>query len=320
MDIGITDELADIMVEQTSREGVAALVPRRSREAHKYSAGAVLVVAGSPSFAGAPRLAALGAARAGAGLITVATGRTTHPLVATSLVEATFIILDDDGLHGDLQPAQALERIRGVFSRYRCVLIGPGLGQEKGTQETVYALAHALRDLPEQQRPRLLVDADGLNALSERERWWELLPPRSILTPHAGELARLRKAGRQEQQTAVKEEERLEVARRLSAEWGHIVVLKGAHTIIAAPDGRVAINTTGGPNLASAGTGDVLGGIIAGLAAQGAGPFEAAVAGVYLHGAAGDELAQRRGDRGTLAGDLPEVLPEILRTVLSGTG
>ena len=112
----------------------------------------------------------------------------------------------------------------------------------------------------------------------------------------------------------------MEVARAAAGEWGQVVVLKGAHTVIAGPDGRVAINPTGGPDLATAGTGDVLGGRIAGLAAQGCAPFEAAIAGTYLHGAAGDILAARHGDRGTLAGDLPGILPETLQKILKGGG
>ncbi len=313
VEIGLKDRLAqDVAVTWPTPADVAAMIPPRGQEANKYSAGAVLVVAGSPRFTGAPRLAALGAARAGAGLVTVATGGATQQLLAVTLVEMTFLPLADDPATGALDVDKALETIRPTLGRYRCVLIGPGLGQEKGTQGTVYALLAALREMGQDQRPGVVVDADGLNALAAHVRWWELLPPWSILTPHAGEMGRLRAAAGQEGGSRPVEANRLEVARSAAQAWGQVVVLKGAHTLVAAPDGRVAINPTGGPNLATGGTGDVLGGVIAGLVAQGAPPFEAAVAGAYVHGRAGDLLARRLGARGTLAGDLPGVIPGII--------
>jgi NAD(P)H-hydrate epimerase len=315
VDIGLPDRLAgDVSVVRPRRKDVAALIPQRERQANKYSAGAVLVVAGSPPFPGAPRLAALGAARVGAGLVTVATGCSAHPLVVSTLLEMTFVLLPDDG--GALRAAPALAALHDRLSRYRCVVIGPGLGQDPGTQDTIYALLTWLKGMPDGERPHVLVDADGLNALAARERFWALLPPQTVLTPHAGEMGRLREAAGHAGGSRAVEADRLEVARASASQWQAIIVLKGAHTIVAAPDGRVSINTTGGPNLATAGSGDVLGGIIAGLAAQGAAPFEAALGGVYLHGSAGDRLARRWGDRGTLASDLLRVLPRTLRAVL----
>jgi NAD(P)H-hydrate epimerase len=158
------------------------------------------------------------------------------------------------------------------------------------------------------------VDADGLNSLARLDSWWKH-GGHLILTPHPGEMSRLTGLP-----VADIQSNRLEVCRRFAGTWGQVVILKGAGTIIASPDGRVSINPTGGPNLATAGAGDVLSGIIGGLLAQGLPPWEAAVSGVYWHGLAGDILRREHGDAGTLAGDLPPVLPRARRKILQDAG
>jgi NAD(P)H-hydrate epimerase len=158
--------------------------------------------------------------------------------------------------------------------------------------------------------PPLVIDADGLNALADTPEWWKAMPRETILTPHPGEMSRLSKCSTEEI-----ERNRLETARRAAAEWGQIVVLKGAHTVIAAPDGRAAISPFSNPGLASAGTGDVLAGTITGLLAQGLTPFAAALAGTYLHGLAGELVRGELGDAGMVAGDLLPMLPKAIRAL-----
>jgi len=308
--IGLASEAAaDVALWRVSEEDARARIPKRSRDANKYSAGAVLVVAGSRRFTGAPQLATLGAARAGAGLVTLATGAHAHPILAAHLLEPTFLVLKDDD-EGVLNAAAAVEAIKGAASRYKALLFGPGLVQGDATVqllETLLCEDTLPADLP------LIVDAEGLNALAKIDNWAARKRHPLVLTPHSGEFGRL---------TGLKHDEidarRLDLAPEKAKEWGVVVVLKGNPTVTAAPDGNAAVNTTGGPNLASGGTGDVLGGIIAALVAQGAAPFDAAVAGVYLHGRTGDTLAERDGDRGTLAGDLLPALPPVIKAVLQG--
>ncbi|MEK7216559.1 MAG: NAD(P)H-hydrate dehydratase, partial [Chloroflexota bacterium] len=160
---------------------------------------------------------------------------------------------------------------------------------------------------------RLLIDADALNILATLPRWWERLPQGSVLTPHPGEMARLLGGA-----VAEVQRDRIGAALAAAAQWRQVVVLKGAHTVIAAPDGRWRLSPFANPVLASAGTGDVLAGIIAGLMAQGASPFDAASAGVYLHGAAGDSFARAHGDAGLLASDLCTLLPDVMSDIKAG--
>jgi hydroxyethylthiazole kinase-like uncharacterized protein yjeF len=165
--------------------------------------------------------------------------------------------------------------------------------------------------------PALVIDADGLNALARAEVWWETLPPETILTPHPGEMARLMGG-----EVTPKEiqADREGVASRKAQAWGTVVVLKGAFTVVAAPDGRIVVLPFANPGMATAGTGDVLAGAIVGLRAQGMGAFDAAVAGAYLHGLAGELARAELGDMGMVAGDLPARLPLALRSVRQRSG
>src|SRR5438067_497902 len=308
VDIGMAPEAAmDVPLWRVAEEDVRARIPARPRDVNKYSAGAVLVVAGSRRFTGAPQLAALGAARAGAGLVTLATGASTHPILAAHLLEPTFLVLKDDE-HGVLDPASAVAEIRQAAPRYRALLVGPGLARVENTVRLLELLV--CEDGLPQGLP-VVLDAEGLTSLARIDRWPERKRYPLVLTPHSGEMARL--CGGEGQEI---EAQRFDVAPEKAREWGVVVVLKGNPTVTAGPDGSAAVNSTGGPNLASGGTGDVLGGIIAALIAQGATPFDAAVAGVYLHGRAGDDLAERYGDRGTLAGDLVPIVPTVIKSVV----
>ncbi len=299
----------DVDLWRVDEEDARVRIPARPRDANKYSAGAVLVVAGSRRFTGAPQLATLGAARAGAGLVTLATGASTHPILASHLLEPTFLVLKDDQ-DGVLDPVAAVAAIKEAAARYKALLFGPGLAQSAATVQLLETLL--CEDTLPAELP-VVVDAEGLNALSKIANWSARTRHRLVLTPHSGELGRLTGLGHAEI-----EARRLDIAPEQARAWNAVVVLKGNPTVTASPDGQAAVNTTGGPNLATGGTGDVLGGVIAALIAQGAAPFDAAVAGVYLHGRAGDLLAERDGDRGTLAGDLPPVIPGVIKAVLQG--
>jgi NAD(P)H-hydrate epimerase len=307
VDIGLLpDAAADVMLWLVDEAAVRARIPPRARSAHKYSAGAVLIVAGSHRFTGAPRLAALGAERAGAGLVTLATGASTHPVLAVTLLEPTFLPLPDQA-DGVPEPEKAAELIRNAAGRYRAALIGPGLAQSPQTVELVEMLVCG--DVLPDALP-LVVDAEGLNALAQIERWHERTRHPIVLTPHVAEMARL--SGDEAKEI---DANRFEIAPARAREWSAVVVLKGSPTVTAASNGSAIVNASGGPNLATGGTGDVLGGIIASLIAQGSSPFDAAIAGVYIHGCAGDLLARSHGDRGTLAGDLPDQLPGIIKAI-----
>jgi hydroxyethylthiazole kinase-like uncharacterized protein yjeF len=274
-------------------------LPDRPEDANKGTFGQVVVVAGSLGFTGAPYLTATAAARAGAGYVRLLAAETIYPILAVKCTEVVVTQVPEVGPgilgHAGLEPL-----LRFCASADACV-IGPGLGREYSTRRLVL-------DLLAQLRSPAVLDADALNALSEQRKLLPRLKARLILTPHPMEMSRL---------TGLKVEEiqadREAVAARFAAEWGHVVVLKGSKTVIADPSGTVRVNPHSNPALASAGTGDVLAGIIGGLLAQGLDTFEAAVTGVFLHGAAGDEASARLGDAGVLASDLLPLIPVTIR-------
>ncbi len=276
----------------------------RPPESHKGSWGRVLVVAGSLGMAGAAVLAARGALRSGAGLVTVASPAGVQPTVAAQLAEAMTYPLPQTP-KGSLARAAEQELLR-LLDGATVLALGPGLGREEETMELVSSL------LPRVKVP-VVLDADGLTALAGRTEVLRRVPGPVVITPHPGEMARLCFLATREVQ-----ENRLGLARQKAAEWQVTVALKGARSVIAGPDGRVAINPTGNPGLATGGTGDVLAGIIAGLLGQGLPPFTAAVAGVFLHGAAGDLAAGEMGEAGLLAGDVAAYLPAAWQALRRG--
>jgi hydroxyethylthiazole kinase-like uncharacterized protein yjeF len=316
--IGIPDSLAaDIPLEVADQVMVKPLLPERSPDAHKGTFGKVMVVGGSINYTGAPYMGAMGAARVGAGLVTLAVPQPLYPMLASKAVETTFLLLPSD--MGSLTPA-GLKILGQAFEGYKALLLGPGLGREKTTVEFVRqllglrpagrraALGFLARETVEEAKPyeipAAVVDADALNALADTPDWWTKTEARLILTPHPGELARLRGVETQQVQA-----DRLAAATDAAAEWGQIVVLKGAYTVVAAPDGRTTMLPFANPALASAGTGDVLAGAIAGFLAQGLAPESAAVLGAYVHGLAGELARDRVGEAGVLATDLLPLLP-----------
>ena len=299
-DIGIGQELPE--VEEVSLELVTApmareLLPERPISGHKGTFGWALIAAGSENYWGAPLLCGCGAYRAGAGLVAVAVPEAVRPVVAGQLPEATYPPVPDRANMG-VESARALLE---VVDGYDALLFGPGLGEATAFVKALLAEAERL--------PPLIVDADGLNTLAEMEDWNGRLPANTVLTPHPGEMGRLIGAPLGD----VKEMDRVELAREKAAAWGHVVLLKGAYTVVAAPDGRAVVQPFAHPILSTAGSGDVLAGVIVALLGQGLTPYEAAVLGAYLHGAAGSLAAEEMGDAGLLAAEIAEWVPEVRR-------
>jgi len=324
-DIGIPPELAkEIRLQMATAGEVRTWLPARPAAAHKGTFGRALIVAGSVNYVGAAALSAAGAIRVGTGLVTIALPMPIQPAVAASLTEATYLLLPHDM---GVVASGAVRVLREQIDSYEALLLGPGLTQEKETVEFVHQflglerverrghigfVSVATEEEEQHQLPPLVVDADGLNALSLADEWWKRLPAGTILTPHPGEMARL--VG--DDATAKEIQANREgVAQRMAAKWDAVVVLKGALTVVADPDGRVTVLPFANPALATAGSGDVLAGAIVGLRAQGMPPFEAAVTGAYVHGLAGALARQDLGDMGVSAGDLPLRLPIALRRI-----
>lgn len=301
-------------------EFVRSLLPERPPRGHKGTFGRVLVVAGSRGMAGAAMLAAQGAQRVGAGLVQLAGPEQLHDVFAVGVPEAIGLPLPQvDGTVA----ASAAERIEEALEQATVLVIGPGLGRGDDVRSLVLRVVPAAlaKGVP------VVLDADGLNALAEAGGPERLARGRSgaepalVLTPHPGEMARL--CGSSAADVAARP---LDYAAEYARRWGAVVVLKGAPTVVADPRGSLYINSTGSPALASGGSGDVLAGAIGGFIAQGATPVAAAVAGVFLHGAAGDLGFAEPGDTrafrphmaGLTAGDIARRLPEVLARLRSG--
>jgi hydroxyethylthiazole kinase-like uncharacterized protein yjeF len=305
-DIGMPENLVgEATSEYLAGEQVRSILPERPLQANKGSFGRVLVVAGSMKYIGAAYLACSGAIRVGAGLVTLATTLTLQSILAAKLTEVTYLPLPESR-PGVVSP-EAARLISQQLEGYNVLLLGCGLGQSQAAVRLVRSilLAKEPRELP-----ALVLDADALNTLASVPDWWQHLTTDAILTPHPGEMARLTGMSVPEIQA-----DRLGAAKKWAAEWHKTVVLKGAYTVVASPDGRSIINPVANPGLASAGSGDVLTGAIAGLVAQGLPLFEAAAGGVYLHGQAGELVRERLGDAGMIASDLLPELPVVIKNL-----
>jgi len=288
-------------VRRLEAADIRARLPRRPADAHKNSLGSVGVIAGSLGYTGAACLTASAALRAGCGVCHLAAATSLLPLLVPKLTEViTWPFADEET--GRLREA-AYPAWKSALAAESVLAVGPGLGQHPETA----ALVHRL--LREMKQPMVL-DADGLNLCTDYLDLLQNYPGPLILTPHPGEFSRL---------TGLTTARILARPVETAAEWavklGHILVLKGGPSVIAAPDGAVFINSTGNPGMATAGAGDVLTGLIAGLLAQGLTPLDAALCGVWLHGAAGDLARDHRGEMGMIAGDLLDALPGALQGV-----
>ncbi len=303
VDIGVPPGLdTGISTELLTEELTAGGLPQRPSVSHKGTFGHTLVVAGSGRYVGAACLASEAAARVGSGMVTLAAPECIYPQLAAKLTEVIQrpVLSDVQGrFHADAAPS-----VRETASVCSAMVLGCGFGSSPGLVELV---KQVLLQPPQPSIP-VVVDADGLNNLAKIDNWWEAVSYPMVLTPHPGEMSTL--AGVPVSQVQARRED---IALEMAERWGQTVVLKGAYTVIASPDGCCTISPFANPALASGGTGDVLAGMIAGLMAQGAGPVDAACCGVYLHAAVGEDLRKVMGDAGVLASDMLPRLPGAMQ-------
>jgi NAD(P)H-hydrate epimerase len=281
-------------------EAVASLVPPRDPSGHKGTFGKVLVIGGSELYLGAPLLSALSAARSGCGLVALAAPTPVQQAAAVLVPEATYA----GSIDPERDPEAALATVRDAREHFDAVVLGPGLGRGAGGQQLVRGL---LSDRPDGRWPPVVVDADALNALAAWPGWPREVAVPLVLTPHHVEMARLTGT-----EAANIEREVWETARRWAEDWGQIVVLKGPHTAVAEPGQPTYLFAQANPALATAGSGDVLAGLIGGLLAQGLGRGGAARLGVVAHARAAGVAMVRRGARSLLASDLPREIPRAI--------
>jgi ADP-dependent NAD(P)H-hydrate dehydratase / NAD(P)H-hydrate epimerase len=330
--IGLPDDLPAWQVVRrfvVDSAWVRERLPERPLDAHKGSFGTAMILAGSLNYTGAAYLAGKAAYRAGSGLVNLAIPSPIHTALAGVFPEATWLLLPNE--MGAIAK-NALEVVKKNLGKVTSILLGPGFGLEETTRQFLEGLlgdvsqpvmrrkigfvqaqeGQADQEAEAIRLPQLVVDADGLKLLAQIDDWHDRLPGLTILTPHPGEMAVMTGLT-----TAEVQADRLALVERYATEWGQVVVLKGAMTLIAAPDGRTALIPVATPALARAGTGDVLSGLIAGMAAQGVEPFEAAVMGAYIHAQAGLTAEERLGNPAcVLAGDVLDSVSEVMQELL----
>ena len=296
LDIGIATDIVEEVLGQKSitEDMVRSCIPSRPLDSHKGMFGRLLTVCGSYGMAGAALLCARGALRSGTGLLTVAVPQSVYPLLATALPEAVFAPMPQtqEGGFSD----RALPLLLDRMTQANALVLGCGMGTQEETRSLIPAL------LSRATCP-VVLDADGINAITTHTLLEEAATTPLVLTPHPGEMARLLEISVDEVQR-----NRTQIARRFADEYGVILVLKGYHTLITAPGRPLLMNETGNPGMATGGSGDVLAGIIGAFIAQGMDPYYAAICGVYLHGKAGDRAAARLSQHSMLPSDMIEEL------------
>ncbi len=300
-------EVKNVRTELATARMARSLLPDRSSSGHKGTFGTALIAAGSEHYWGAPLLAAQGAYRVGAGLVALVVPEAIRSTVAGQMPAATYPPIKERKIFN-------ADSARFLFEQSdpaKGMLIGPGIGPAADFIAALLDLAASEQEEP-QKLPPLVIDADGLNMLAKLPNWWQRLPSGSILTPHPGEMARLVDVPLAE----LKKADRVELAREWALRWGHVVLLKGAYTVVADPGGICAILPFANPLLAVGGSGDVLSGVIVGLLAQGLIPYDAALLGGYIHGAAAELAVETFGDAGMLASELAEWIPQVRRQLL----
>jgi ADP-dependent NAD(P)H-hydrate dehydratase / NAD(P)H-hydrate epimerase len=305
IDIGIPHQLlSGLNTSLMTPLQIKSILPARPAVSHKGTFGRVLVLAGSLNYPGAAGLACAGTIRVGSGLTTLVIAQRLMRMVAARVPEITYLPLRESARAPGAE--DILRVLSNHINQYSVLLMGCGIGQGQPVQEAVKAL---LFD-PQVKLPPVVLDADGLNALASAADWPRQFKKEAIFTPHPAEMARLSGLSIKEIQA-----NRIEFTRQSAQKWNKVLVLKGAYTIVAAPDGRVLVSPFANAGLATAGTGDVLAGAIAGLVGQGAGLFEAASAGVYIHALAGEMVKAEMGDAGMIASDLLPVLPKAIKAI-----
>lgn len=305
VDIGIPSGFdEDVSLRLMTKSAAQGFLPKRPLRSHKGSFGKVMVVGGSKNYVGAVSLAGLAAARVGAGLVTLAVPQSIQCMVAPNTIEPTYIPLPES-LSGTVMPLESAELILGNLLGYSALLVGCGLGASEETKSMITKLLFS-----DDLMLPVIVDADGLNTLSALPEWWKCFSNPAILTPHLGEMARL--TG---QSINYVENNRIPLSIEVAVNWNKVIVLKGAHTLVATPEGTAILSPFANPALASAGTGDVLSGVIAGLLSQGLSLETAAALGVYIHAAAASRLNHSVGSAGMLASDLLPVFPATIQNL-----
>lgn len=280
-------KVQEMSLSKLNKQWVRVRLPKRPKDAHKGTFGRVLVIAGSKNYPGAAYLTCAAAYRVGAGLVSLATEDIVKIIVSKKLPEVTFLSFNE---------------VYKKLSNYDVLLLGPGLGQKN---ETIKFVEQLLIN----KLPKTVIDGDGLNILSRMGKWWGKVNGQIVLTHHPGEMARLTGLSVNQIQS-----DREDIAIKFAQKWNQIIVLKGANTVVVSPAGEMAISPFANPALATAGTGDILAGVIGGLLAQGLTPFDAACVGVYIHGLTGEMLKEKYGESGGLASDL---LPLLARALLN---
>lgn len=328
IDIGLPENLSELQKVDTyivEEDDASSLLPERPTNAHKGNFGTAMLVAGSINYTGAVYLAAKAAYRVGAGLVTAAVPGPLHNALAGSIPEATWLLLPHEvGVISE----NAVNVVMKNIDKASSLLIGPGLGCEDTTIEFVQRLLFDQNSKPARstigfidskqhtnaqniEMPPLIIDADGLNALAKKDRWFESFSHQSVLTPHPGEMAALTGKTIEEIQ-----KNRIGIAREYSALWKMVVVLKGAFTVVAEPGGRACVIPIATPALARAGTGDVLSGILAGLVAQGMSLFDAAIVGAWIHAQSGLTAEDILGQSASvLASDVLDSISTVLEWI-----
>ena len=328
VDVGIVKKLHlktdkdDFVLDDTITRN---LLPERKKESHKGSFGTVLVCGGSVNYPGAPVLSARSAYQIGAGLVKTAVPERIYDAVVGNSLASTWVLLDDEN---GVIAESAIRIITKELAQVDCMVLGPGISREDTTLRFIHGLLDTSREqsktkkmglLPSEiaippgpitRLPPIVIDADGLRLLAKINGWQKMLEGKAVvLTPHPGEMSVLTGLTVEEIQN-----DRIEICRKFAQEWQQCVVLKGALTVIASPDNRVAVCPVATSALAKAGSGDVLTGLIAGLVAQGAGLFDAATAGVWIHANAGLVAASKVGsERCVVLEDLMAAIPEVVK-------
>ena len=276
------------------------LLPRRKPDTHKGAHGHIFILAGSPGFTGAAYLCSQGALLSGSGLVTLGIPKSLNPIMAVKLTEVMTKLLPET-IVGTVS-LKAYDEILDFIDKVNAVAIGPGLSTNKETVRLVQKLITSIK------KP-IVIDADGLNALAGNVGLLKKTKSKVVITPHPGEMSRLVGISTNEVQ-----KDRKAIALKVAKEYNLTVVLKGYHSVVADPSGKVYINTTGNPGMATGGTGDVLTGMIASFIGQGLSTFDAARLGVYLHGMAGDLAAKDIGEVSLVAGDILRYLPKAIKS------
>lgn len=309
VDIGIPLSLVEqqkIRLATLEEDEARLLLPQRPRNAHKGDCGTVYLLAGSVGFTGAGAMAGLSALRAGAGLVTWGLPQSLNDAMEAKLTEVMTKPLPETSARS--LALKALAESEAFLKKATVLALGPGISTHPETAELVHQAVSTLT-LP------MIIDADGLNCLALKKGWKKNSRSELVLTPHPGEMARLLNIATEDVQ-----KDRIGITERAAQEFEATVVLKGAPTIIAQPNQDTCINTTGNPGMATAGSGDVLTGLIAGFMAQGLSGYSAAKLGVYVHGLAGDLAAEEKTELGMIAGDILDKVPEALKSLLTEDG